>query len=172
MPFWAAARLLPQRERLATHCLELAGYEIYLPRLRETRVIRHRKVEVRKPLFPNYLFIVIQVGWYQARYCPGIASLIMNNAGPAHVPDAVIAEIRARERNGLVELPKPPPRFRPGDPVRILAGPFQSHLALFDNMTSHERVIVLLRLLGGQQRLTLPEAGIEAVRAGVEAVRP
>jgi transcriptional antiterminator RfaH len=171
MAYWAAARLLPQRERLATHCLELAGYEVYLPRLRERRVIRHRKVEVRPPLFPGYLFIVIQVGWYGARYCPGIASLIMNGAGPACVPDAVIAEIRARERNGLVELPDKPPRFRPGAPVRILAGPFQGHFALYDGQSSRERVAVLLSLLGGRVRVELPEAGIEPVRA-VEAVQP
>jgi len=31
----------------------------------------------------------------------------MDGELPAKVPDDVIAEIRSRERNGLVELPKP-----------------------------------------------------------------
>jgi hypothetical protein len=37
----------------------------------------------------------------------------------------VIAEIRARERNGFVELPKPPPvsRLKLGTRVRIQEGP-------------------------------------------------
>jgi transcription antitermination factor NusG len=81
----------------------------------------------------------------------------------------VIDELRRRERNGLVELPKPPPRFKQGDPVKVTKGAFSGHLALFDGMTSHERVIVLLRLLGSQQRVELPEAGIEPVRTDVEA---
>jgi hypothetical protein len=32
---------------------------------------------------------------------------VMDGEQPARVPDAVISEIRSRERNGFVELPKP-----------------------------------------------------------------
>ena len=66
---------------------------------------------------------------------------------PAVVPDAVIAEIRSRERDGLIELPKPP-GFKRGYCVRIVAGAFDGHLALYQGQTAHERVAVLLRLLG------------------------
>ena len=38
--FWCAVRLVSRREALATHCLGLAGFEVYLPRLRERRIIR------------------------------------------------------------------------------------------------------------------------------------
>ena len=104
--FWCAARLQPRREALATHCLGLAGYEIYLPRLREHRRIRGRSVEVRPPLFPGYIFVLIVLQWSAARYSPGIATLVMNGGGPARVPDRVIDEIRSRERGGLIELPE------------------------------------------------------------------
>ena len=50
--------------------------------------------------------------------------IVLDGVQPARVPDAVIAEIRARKRNGLVEL---------------------------------------LQLLGGQQRVELPKADVEAV---------
>jgi len=43
--YWCAARLQPNREALALHCLALRGYATYLPRLREHRVVRGRKVE-------------------------------------------------------------------------------------------------------------------------------
>jgi hypothetical protein len=78
----------------------------------------------------------------------------MDGSKPARVPDPVIDEIRSRERGGLVELPKPP-ASRPGDPVRVLRGPFADHLALYVGMKPRERVEVLLALLGGQQRVTL-----------------
>jgi len=42
-------------------------------------------------------------------------------------------------------------------------GPFQGQLALYAGMKPRERVEVLLALLGGQQRVTLPKGDIEAV---------
>jgi len=37
-----------------------------------------------------------------------VVRLIMDGLLPAHVPDAVISEIRSRERGGVVELPYTP----------------------------------------------------------------
>jgi transcriptional antiterminator RfaH len=161
-PFWCAARLMPKREAVATQCLALAGFETYLPRLREHRVVRNRRVEITPPLFPGYCFVLIVLQWHGARWCPGIAGLCMDGARPARVPDTVIAELRGRERNGLVELVKPP-RLKRGDPVRILRGPFREQLGLYDGMAPRERVMVLLQLLGGQHRAELPANAIELV---------
>ena len=148
MSYWACARLEPHRERLALHCLGLAGYTTYLPRIRERRLSHGRWIEVRPPLFPGYCFLTIEAQWHAARWSIGVLGLIMNGAGPAHVPDSVIAEIRSRERGGLVELPKPAgPNL--GDRVRVLAGPLQGQLGLFAGQRPHERVLVLLALLGG-----------------------
>ena len=161
-PFWCAAHLMPKREAVATQCLTLAGFETYLPRLRECRVVRGRRVEITPALFPGYLFIAIVLQWHGARWCPGVLNLIMDGAKPARVPDAVIAELRGRERDGLIELVKPP-RLRRGDPVRIVRGPFRDHLALYAGQAPHERVAVLLQLLGGQQRAELPASAVEPV---------
>jgi transcriptional antiterminator RfaH len=141
--FWCAARLMSQREAYATHCLGVEGFETYLPRLREQRVIRGRRVEVRPPLFPGYIFIAIVLQWHAARWAPGVAHIIMDGMTPAKVPDRVIDEIRSRERGGLVELPKACGLQR-GDKVRITSGPFEHHLALHAGQTSANRVAVLL----------------------------
>jgi transcriptional antiterminator RfaH len=162
MQFWCAAKLVGQREALALHCLGLAGFETYAPRLREHRSVRGRKI-VRKPLlFPGYCFVWIELQWHAARWSPGVVSLIMGGDGPARVPDHVIAEIRSRERDGLIELPKPP-ALKPGDRVRITAGAFGGHLALYQGQTAHERVAVPLRMLGGQHRAVLPANAIEPI---------
>jgi transcription antitermination factor NusG len=104
--YWCAARLEPIRERLAVHCLALAGYEVYFPRLRQQRILHGRKIEVRPALFPGYAFVLIQLQWHAARWAPGTLGLIMDEVQPAKVPDPVIAESRSRERGGLVELPR------------------------------------------------------------------
>jgi len=164
VPYWAVVRLEPQRERLALHCLGLAGYETYFPRLREKRISHGRKIEVRPPLFPGYAFVAIELQWHTARWSAGVIGLIMDRFRPAKVADSVIADIRSRERGGLVELPRRE-GFKAGEQVRVLAGPFEGHLGLYAGMRPHERVLVLLALLGGQQRVELPKDSIEAVRS-------
>jgi len=86
----------------------------------------------------------------------------MDGVRPARVADQIIDDLRKRERNGLIELPNRP-ALQPGDQVRILQGPFAGQLGLYAGMRAHERVLVLLALLGGQQRVELPKADVEAV---------
>jgi transcriptional antiterminator RfaH len=160
--YWCAARLMSQREAYATRCLKQSGFETYLPRLRERRVVRGRRVEVKAPLFPGYCFVFIVAQWYSARWCPGVVTLIMDGIAPARVPIYVIDEIRFRERDGAIELPKLP-RLAPGDQVRITSGPFVDHLALYAGQSSHDRVAVLLRFLGSQQRTELSVSAIVPV---------
>src|SRR5262245_15135467 len=160
--FWACAQLKPQQERLALHCLGLAGFETYLPRLREHRVRGSRRIEIAPALFPGYCFILITLQWSNAYYAPGVRRVILDGEVPARVSDRIIDDLRKRERNGLIELPKPR-ILCAGDPRRIRRGPFAGHLALYAGMAPHERVAVLLALLGGQQRMTLPKSDVEAV---------
>jgi transcriptional antiterminator RfaH len=109
-------------------------------------------------LFPGYLFVLIELQWRAAHYCPGVLRLVMDGLQPARVPATAIAEIKSRERNGLIALPD---RFKRGDQVRILRGPFRERLAIYAGMAPHERVAVLLQLLGGVQRVTLAADAIE-----------
>jgi len=161
--YWTCAQLLANRTALALHCLTLAGYEVYHPRLRVHRRNHGRRIEAAPPLFPGYCFVAIELQWHTARWTPGVIRLVLDGTGPARVPDSVIAELRGRERGGLIELPKPPP-LRRGARVRILRGPFTGHLAIFADMRPRERVEILLQLLGGEQRVTLAKKDIEVVR--------
>src|SRR5215510_3510879 len=161
MTYWAAARLEPRREQLALHCLALNGYTTYFPRIREGRVVGGRKIDVRSPLFPGYCFVSIELQWHAARWCPGIVGLCMDGGRPAHVHDAIIAEIRGRERGGYVVLPrpsKPRPPFQVGDQVRVARGLLNGCLGIYSGMRGSERVEVLLKVLG---KVTLPKEAVE-----------
>src|SRR5215471_15231645 len=160
--YWGCAQVEPRRERLAAYTLGLAGYEIYQPLLREQRRSHGRKITVTPPLFPGYLFVWVVSGWWNARWSPGVVRLIMDGLVPAVVRDDVIAEIRSRERNGLVELPKVH-GLKPGMRVQVISGPLSEQIGMLAALRPHERVLVLLQLLGGQQRVELARSAIETV---------
>jgi transcription antitermination factor NusG len=86
----------------------------------------------------------------------------MDGEQPAKVPDQVIAEIRSRERNGLVELPRSR-GLAPGTRVRVISGPLSAQIGILALLKPHERVLVLLNLLGGQQRVELAKTAIEVI---------
>jgi transcriptional antiterminator RfaH len=161
MAYWGCAQLQPIRTAVALHHLALAGYEVYHPRLRQQRVSHGRRVLATPPLFPGYAFIHIVAQWYTARWAPGVVRLVLDGVQPARVPDTVISEIKSRERNGLIELIKPP--LRRGARVKILHGPFRDHLAIFADMKPRERVEILLQILGGEQRVELARTDIEVI---------
>jgi hypothetical protein len=88
--YWCCAQVEPRRERLASHCLTVAGYKIYQPLLREQRRGSHgRKITITPPLFPGYLFLWVVRGWWDARWAAGVRRLVMDGLVPARVPDAV-----------------------------------------------------------------------------------
>ena len=106
MSYWAAAQLQPSRAGIAQVCLRRAGYEIYVPRLREPRTAHGRKVVRTPPLFPGYLFVLIHLQWHTARWAPGVTRIVLAGTAPAAVPDGVIMALRARETDGLIDLPQ------------------------------------------------------------------
>ena len=76
------------------------------------------------------------------------------------MPEAVIAELKGRERDGLVRLPQPP-QLKLGDRVQISRGMFAGQFGLYAGMRPQQRVAVLLAVLG---RIELPKHNIEAAR--------
>jgi transcriptional antiterminator RfaH len=161
MSYWACAQLETRRERTALHFLSLNGFTTYCPRIRIERSSRER--ERSTWLFPGYAFVWIELQWHAARWSPGVIRLVSSSgAEPAKVPMSVIDDLRGRERNGYVVLPKVRGLER-GDKVRVTHGPLNGSIAIFDGMRPHQRVAILLSLLGRQQRVELSKADIRPV---------
>jgi transcriptional antiterminator RfaH len=161
MSFWAAAQVKGQSDQVALHYLHLFGYETYAPRLLDRRVRHGRKV-VKTPLFfPGYLFVLIELQWSRAMAAPGVVRLVMAGAVPAAVPEEVVSALRAQERNGLIELPPSPPRFRRGDRVRVTQGPLRGLTGMFSGLGPRDRIAVLLSMMGGRRKIDLPGDYVE-----------
>jgi transcription antitermination factor NusG len=184
MGYWTAVRSELSRERVAERFLTMAGYTTYFPKIQEQRINCGRKILVARWLFPNYLFIRIEmdipaeingaengarnghdtpvIGWWTAKRTCGVSSLVMDGISPARISDKIIDEIKSRERNGFIRLPTCP-EFVSGDPIKVVAGPFSGQLGLYEGQKGSARVLVLLRMFGSQQRTELRRDAIEAV---------
>lgn len=163
---WFVAETLPRQERVAEQNLQRQGFGTYLPVYRHER--RHaRKVDlVKRPLFPNYIFVDIDLEaarWRSVNGTVGCKRLISFGDTPQPVPDPVIAALHARtDAEGFIRMADPLDAFEPGTPARITDGPFADMVGLFQCRNDQMRVILLLDMLGRPTRVTVPANAIAA----------
>jgi transcription antitermination factor NusG len=143
--------------------LERIGFPTYAPRVTERIRIRGRLVSRAAGLFPGYIFVWVELQWHQIYRVPGVVRIIGNDAGPEHVPPAVIDGLREREVDGLIQLPERQ-QLRPGARVRITGGPLRGLEGLVADMSGGARVGVLLQLLGAQRRIEVSTAQVAVAR--------
>ena len=155
---WYVVQTQVNGEFRAAQNLMRQGYDVYLPRYLKRR--RHaRKLDfAAKPLFPRYLFVAIDMAtqrWRSIQSTLGVARLVSNGDDPAMVPEGVVSALKAREDDkGFITM-ESKPAFAPGDKVRVLAGAFMDNAALFNGMADHDRVSILLDMLGRKVRVLI-----------------
>jgi transcriptional antiterminator RfaH len=155
---WYVVQTQPNGEAKAALNLRRQGYEIYFPRYLKLRRHARRVDFVARPLFPRYMFVTIDLAvqrWRAIQSTVGVARLVTNGDEPAMVPDGVVRAIRAREDDkGFVALDNRQD-FAPGDRVRVLAGAFVDSAGLFDGLADHDRISILLDMLGRKVRVLI-----------------
>lgn len=145
---WYVVMTKPQRENWARENVLKQGAEPYLPRVSPTEV-----------LFPSYMFVCTTGAWRFLRGTFGVMDVVAFGESPAQVPHRDIAGIRALEGpDGFVQLPDWQHRQRlprPGEEVEVRSGLFEGSRGLCEGMPGHDRVCLLLDLLGRRTRVTL-----------------
>jgi transcriptional antiterminator RfaH len=155
---WHVVQTHSRAEEKAAAHLTRQGYGVYLPRYLKRRRHARRSETVPAPLFPRYLFVAIDrkvQRWRSIQSTIGVRQLVCNGEDPASVSEGIIAELRGREdERGFVRLERRS-RFATGDKIRVVEGVFDACLGLFEDMVDHERVSILLDLLGRKVRVVL-----------------
>lgn len=162
MNCWYVIQTKPKKEENARHYLTVKGLESFFP-LMETYTNRNGKmVNSQKPLFPSYIFgnFNMERDYSLVRWARGVKKILGTNGVPIPLSEEVIAEIKRRiDGEGVVKIHR---NFRPNDPVRIHAGPFQDFLGIFEGwIPETERVRVLLNCIGYQPKVALHVSMIE-----------
>jgi transcription antitermination factor NusG len=158
---WFVARVLAHQENRAQFNLHRLGFRNFLPRLRRT--VRHaRKLrDTLSPLFPGYIFIVIDLSkhrWRSINGTFGVASLIMGGEQPMPVPPGVVEALVASYANcGAIRLDD---GLEIGQKVRILSGPFAETICRLAHLDDRGRVRVLLEIMGMEVATQLDRSAI------------
>lgn len=155
---WFVLHIRPDAEVSAAARLREREVETFLPLVR--RRIRHatrHHQEVKRPLFPGYIF---------ARFCPelmlqavkyshGVLRVLGHQHCPAPLPDELVDSIRERiGDDGCVGLNSR--ALAPGDAVRITEGPFWGWSGIFERELSDAgRVAILIETLQQQCRVVV-----------------
>ncbi len=154
---WYVVRTLPRRETGAKAQLENQGYRVFMPNRLKT--IRHaRKFRTAlSPLFPQYLFIELDLAvhrWRSVNGTLGVSGLVMSRELPQPVPPGIVeAMLVAADRRGLLRVDQ---SLKAGERVRLTAGAFAEQLGILINMDDSTRVRVLLEMMGGKIDVEIP----------------
>lgn len=145
-----------QDERAEINLLN-QGYTCFRPTHRRERVLRGRRSVVCESLFPSYLFIQIDAedSWAPLRSTRGVSRVVSFGGKPMPVRDEVIAEFHEHGGDSPVVN-----RFTCGERVSITDGPFVELEAIFLTMEGKERVVLLMRFLEREQRISMPLADV------------
>ena len=145
---WYLVHTRPNNERKAEINLERQGFATFLPRVETT--IRHarRLKTVRRPLFPRYLFVRLDIGrdrWLSINSTIGVSRLFTQEGRPVAVPFGIVETLLAHSDAGLTRLDR---LLAEGQRVRILSGPLADFTATVLRLGARRRVDVLLEIMG------------------------
>lgn len=159
---WCCAQTHEYCETMAAKSLaDRTEGAVFLPRFYEVKLIRRKEVRRPAPLFPEYLFVQLDLTgstWRKAVYAKGVARLLGPAEGtPSPIRKHVVEEIMARCDDDGFYLDGAKPMetgevIRKGETVRVVDGPFSSFTGVC-YLSKRERVGVLLNIFGREQQL-------------------
>ncbi len=147
---WYAVHTQPNREHLAVFHLERQGFDVWLPCYE--RMIRHARLakSVRRPLFPGYLFINLDLEtarWRSINGSIGVKNIVSFGRTPSVVDSEFITALKASESlDGFVDVSNVDLKL--GQEIEILSGPMAGQIGRLLSLDAGNRVTVLFQMLG------------------------
>jgi transcription elongation factor/antiterminator RfaH len=158
---WYLVHTLPHGERRAQLHLGAQGLRTHFPTIEKT--IRHARQlrTVRAPLFPRYIFLILDLGrdrWLSVWGTVGVSSLYTCNDRPVPVPEGIVETLIANSDEANLALFAS--GLTTGQSVRILSGPFANFVGTLERLDAAGRVRVLLDMMGTAVPVALRRSAI------------
>ena len=161
---WYVIHSKPHQEARAYENLQNQGFEVYLPKCRAQKLIKNKLTVVLEPMFSRYLFIRLDdvtSNWFPIRSTRGVSKLLQfgKDSLPITVADEIVKLIKETE-SPIDEHIVVRELFKPQSIVEVKSGPFKGLSGFYQQIISTEsgeiRALLLIELLGKQQRIELP----------------
>jgi transcription elongation factor/antiterminator RfaH len=159
---WYVLHTKSRFENVVNEGLIKKSIEVFLPKVRVRSKRRDRKVMIRVPLFPGYLFVKTDLAPYdhiEIVKTVGAVRLIGNKDGPIPVPSETVQSLKIMVKGS--DTVSTGTRFRKGDRVMVVHGPFAGVVGTFARYGGKERVIVNIEALGQFAGVDVNEEDIE-----------
>lgn len=160
---WLAVHTKPRQELIAEEHLARQGFRCFLPRAYNPQRRLKRERPRVEAMFPRYLFIEVIVGEQDiapVNSTRGVARIVRFGNQLVKVPEWVVTKLQAMADGvtGLIQLN--PLSFRQGEAVEVFEGPLAGLQAIFQQLDGERRAVLLMNLLGREQRVTVPATSL------------
>jgi transcription antitermination factor NusG len=143
---WFAFRVRPRHEKAVSIALRERECSEFLPLIREKRNWANRQRHVDLPLFPGYIFCLVErFSMLPILSTPGVIDVVRAGASPVAADTAEIEALRLAidsrvpmERCSYMEV---------GNTVEIIQGPLSGLRGLLVNVRKSHRLVLSVRLL-------------------------
>ena len=161
---WYLLRTRAGAEQTARSQVSRLAADVLLPLLKVRVRRRNRMVASVAPLFPGYMFALLDFerSYARLRYTRGLRGMVCFGGQPAVVPEWLIGELKQHCEHGPVELPER--MFVPHERVMVIDGPFREFDGIFERyLSGSERVAILFSTMGAGVRALLPASMVVPV---------
>ncbi|MGD9346198.1 MAG: transcription termination/antitermination NusG family protein [Candidatus Aminicenantes bacterium] len=158
MKKWYVLNTKPKKEFHVEKIFTEAGFQIYNP--------KYKHDERVKPFFPGYEFIHFDFPeQYQlVRYTRGVKKVVGTNEGPTPIPEEVLAALKNREVDGLIEMLKYGEEPELGDEIEVMEGPLKGLKGIFKReLSDADRVLILLNYVSYQGQLVIERKKLKKI---------
>jgi transcriptional antiterminator NusG len=163
---WYVLHTKSRFENVVNEGLVKKSMEVFLPKVQVRSRRRDRKVMIRVPLFPGYLFVKTNLDpaeHLEIVKTVGVVRLIGNKEGPISVSSDTIESLKIMVKGDNTVTTGT--RFRKGDRVIVVHGPFAGVIGTFARYRGKGRVIVNIEALGQYAGVEVSEEDIEILPA-------
>jgi len=149
IPAWYALHTKSRFENVVNEGLSKKALDVFLPKITVKSRRRDRRKMIRVPLFPGYVFVRTDLNPYEhveILKTTGAVRLIGSTRGPVPIADGTIDSLKimvATDEEVITGT-----RFKKGDRVLVVRGPFAGVTGVFASYRGDGRVVVNIEALG------------------------
>lgn len=159
---WYVAYTRSRHEKYLAEQSEHRGITTFLPLYTVQRLWNRRRVEVRLPLFPSYIFVRMAFAErFRVLTLRGMVSLVSFKGFPAVVPDTQIEALRKAVTLGRVG---PCAYLEPGKRVRVTTGPLVGLEGIVREVKNNVWVIASFDFMNRSVSISLDATEVETLQ--------